>query len=113
MICLIKIKLILIHNGYQIYNLLNLGLNIIKDIYNEKLFGEPFSVYHSNENDIIVDFNNGSTIRILGYHKEERGNRFNDVLINNLIPLNDVNEVIKPKVIIQRPINDRMFYYEM
>ena len=114
-----EMKICLVKEGYKvgIYTF-DGGQNdhifkIIKDVYDNKLFGQPFSAYPANENDIIVDFNNRSTIRILDYHKEERGNRFNDVLINNLIPLNDVNEVIKPKVIIQRPIRDEMFYYEM
>ena len=114
-----EMKICLVKEGYSvgIYTF-DGGQNdhifkIIKDVYDNKLFGQPFSAHHLNGIDIIIDFNNKSKIKILDYHSEERGNRFNDVLINNLISLKDVYEVIEPKVIVQRPINDEMFYYEM
>lgn len=116
-----EMKICLVKEGYRvgIYTLTSSQnehiLKIIKDVYNDKLFGQPFSASISNENNIIIDFNNRSTIRILDYHNKERGNKFNDVLINRLIPRKDINEMIeRPKALTtQKPIRDRIFYYEM
>jgi hypothetical protein len=65
-------------------------LNIIKNIIQDIGFIKINSTY------ISIVFDNGSFIKILSCDKSIRGDRFNNVIVNNLINRQDVDEVILP-----------------
>lgn len=111
-----EIKMCLLKENYRVgvYTFTNCQnkyvLNIIKDIIQDIGFIKINSTY------VSIVFDNGSFIKILSCDKSIRGDRFNNVIINNLINRQDVDEVILPTLRIYEDdtnnIRDKVFYCE-
>ena len=111
-----EIKICLLKENYRVgvYTFTNCQnkyvLNIIKNIIQDIGFIKINHTY------ISIVFDNGSLIEILSCDKSIRGDRFNNVIVNNLINRQDVDEVILPTIRFCKDdtnnIRDKVFYCE-
>ena len=111
-----EIKMCLLKENYKvgiytfIYQQHKYVLDIIKNII------QDIGLIKNNHTYILIVFDNGSFIKILSCDKSIRGDRFNDVIINNLINRQDVDEVILPTLRFYEDdtnnIRDKVFYCE-
>ena len=111
-----EIKMCLLKENYRVgvYTFTNCQnkyvLNIIKNIIQDIGFIKINPTY------ISIVFDNGSFIKILSCDKRIRGDRFNNVVVNNLINRQDVDEVILSTLRFYEDdtnnIRDKVFYCE-
>lgn len=59
--------------------------------------------YNNNHNEIVIYFKNGSIIKVEKPEESSRGYKFNTLIIDDILPTNDKNDLIKytllPKLI--------------
>ena len=110
-----EIKMCLLKENYKVgiytftYQQHKYVLDIIKNII------QDIGLIKNNHTYISIAFDNGSFIKILSCDKSIRGDRFNNVIVNNLINRQDVDETILPTVRIYEDDNnmrDKVFYCE-
>ncbi len=111
-----EIKMCLLKENYKVgiytftYQQHKYVLDIIKNII------QDIGLIKNNHTYILIEFTNGSFIKILSCDKSIRGDRFNNVIVNNLINRQDVDEVILSTLRFCKDdtnnIRDKVFYCE-